>query len=270
MIKHQASVNTNGFTVHTFSADAAGLCGNSHLIAGPSESLLIDAQFLLHDAAEIAEFVSAKLPPLTQIFITHGHPDHYFGLQSIFDKFPAAKCLATTEVVDDISSTFKAKRDFWLPRYPVGLPATPVLPSAIKGNALFVDGAAVEIRSFGPAEGLHDTVAWFAECSALFVGDIAYNREHAWMGEVQLPQWRQALIECERGFLQANNIYPGHGAPAGRELFAETAQYLTAFESAFSAGGEQQAIAAKILSQFPDYGIPEFVHIGVAKWLSLR
>jgi hypothetical protein len=218
MITHTVSVASEGFSIHTFSADARGLCGNSHVISGPTESLLIDGQFLLTDAAEMSALLRRELPPLRQIFVTHGHPDHYFGLQAVLDVFPQARVIATEAVIADIAATFSAKRAFWLPYYPEGLTAVPVVPSALVGVHREVDGARVEIHSLGPAEGLNDCVAWFA--------------------------------------------------PAGPELFAATADYLTAFEAAINEGGGADAIVARVLEQFPNHGIPEFVRFGVAKFLA--
>jgi glyoxylase-like metal-dependent hydrolase (beta-lactamase superfamily II) len=267
MITHTTTGAADAFSIHTFSADAHGLCGNSHVISGPTESLMIDSQFLLADAAAMAALIKQHCAPLKQIFVTHAHPDHYFGLQAVLDVFPDATIVATAAVIADIVATFEAKRAFWLAKYGAELPSAPVLPSVLQADHLLLDGARIDIQSFGPAEGLNDCVAWFAPAHALFVGDLAYNREHAWMGEVQLAQWQQAIVACQQRFASAKHLYPGHGAPAGPELFAATAHYLASFAAAVAQGGAPAAIATRILEQFPDYGIPEFVHFGVAKWL---
>ncbi len=268
MITKSVSDALGSFRIHTFAASAHGLCANSHLLCGPTESLLIDAQFLPAEAAEIGALIAANHPPLRRILITHGHPDHYFGLAAILQQNPGARVLATREVIDDIASTFAAKRAFWAPHYPDVLPTTPVIPDALEGSELRIDGEVVAVHSFGPAEGLHDTVAWFAKGAALFVGDLAYNQEHAWMGEMKVPQWHAAIEDCVKRYPEAARIFPGHGRPAGRELFAQTEEYLQKFTAAFEAGGGKEAIAARVIAQYPDYGIPQFVHMSVTKWLS--
>ena len=46
---------------------------------------------------------------LTKIFITHSHPDHYFGLGHIAEAFPEAQVLALPEDCQIINEQFLAR-----------------------------------------------------------------------------------------------------------------------------------------------------------------
>ena len=80
-------------TVHT--ASPGGFLVNSTLIAGDKEAVLIDAQFSLADAHRLIGAILESKKTLTTVYITHSHPDHYFGLVAIRQAFPKAKLVAT-------------------------------------------------------------------------------------------------------------------------------------------------------------------------------
>ena len=45
--------------------------------------------------AQLADWIAASERRLSTIYITHGHPDHFFGLKLLRDPFPEARALAT-------------------------------------------------------------------------------------------------------------------------------------------------------------------------------
>jgi glyoxylase-like metal-dependent hydrolase (beta-lactamase superfamily II) len=47
----------------------------------------------------LLDWVIARRKNLTAIYVTHGHGDHFFGLESVLERFPSAKAVATPEIV---------------------------------------------------------------------------------------------------------------------------------------------------------------------------
>ena len=52
------------------------------LISGKHDAVLIDALLTTRDAARIVDWIQAIGKSLTTIYITHGHGDHFFGLNT--------------------------------------------------------------------------------------------------------------------------------------------------------------------------------------------
>lgn len=51
----------------------------STIVSGEHDAVLIDAQFTRSDAQGLAEKIKATGKNLTTVYVTHGHPDHYWG-----------------------------------------------------------------------------------------------------------------------------------------------------------------------------------------------
>src|SRR5262245_37579360 len=71
---------------------------SSTLIAAEDSGVLVDAPITTGQASALADWVAAKGKNLTVIYITHGHPDHWFGASVLLDRFPAARAVATPAV----------------------------------------------------------------------------------------------------------------------------------------------------------------------------
>ncbi len=138
-----------GRSVVTMTASERGLFANSHLVVGPTKCLLVDGQFLLSEAETAVAYVRAIGKPLTAVYLTHGHPDHYFATSVFRRRFPGVPILALPEVAEDIAVSFEAKRAFWLPTYGDDLPAMLELPQPT------VDDMVLEVIPVGPAESPH-------------------------------------------------------------------------------------------------------------------
>ena len=66
-------------TTQSYTAGEAGFKVNSHLIIGEKSVILIDAQFTRSEARGLVKKIRGTGKELKAVFITHGHPDHYFG-----------------------------------------------------------------------------------------------------------------------------------------------------------------------------------------------
>src|SRR3954470_6666263 len=67
-------------TVQTLTASPQGFFVNSTLIAGEKDAVLIDGQFTPADAHRVVAAILDSGKRLTIVYVTHAHPDHYFGL----------------------------------------------------------------------------------------------------------------------------------------------------------------------------------------------
>jgi len=66
----------------------------STLVYGPTESVLVDTQYMADDVDEVIRRIEATRATLTAIYVTHAHADHYFGLERLLERFPTARAVA--------------------------------------------------------------------------------------------------------------------------------------------------------------------------------
>src|SRR5277367_5627824 len=73
------------------------MVSRSHIIELPSQLLVVDAQYTLPLACEVARYAAGLGKPLTRLYVTHYHPDHLLGA-AVFD----APLYTLTSVADKI------------------------------------------------------------------------------------------------------------------------------------------------------------------------
>src|SRR5262249_29787680 len=86
--------------IHTFTAPEDGWFVTSHIIELPSQLLVVDAQYTLRFARDVARYAAGLGKPLSRLYVTHYHPDHLlraaafdaplFTLTSVAGKIKAA------------------------------------------------------------------------------------------------------------------------------------------------------------------------------------
>src|SRR6201993_2892867 len=72
------------------------------LIYGERDAVLVDTFLSDAQTADLADWIAATGKRLTTIYITHGHPDHFFGLKLLRDRFPEARAIALPRVVESM------------------------------------------------------------------------------------------------------------------------------------------------------------------------
>ena len=76
-----------------FSAES-GFAVGSVIVMGEKDAALLDAQWSLSNGHRVTAEILETGKNLKYIYVTHAHPDHYFGLGPIAEAFPEAKVIA--------------------------------------------------------------------------------------------------------------------------------------------------------------------------------
>ena len=76
----------NDLKVEVFQAEVATV--NSYFVHNEEEGILIDLLRSSEEAKELVKFVKGFDVKLSRIVVTHGHPDHYIGLDVLTEAFP--------------------------------------------------------------------------------------------------------------------------------------------------------------------------------------
>jgi glyoxylase-like metal-dependent hydrolase (beta-lactamase superfamily II) len=184
--------------IHTFTAPEDGWLVTSHVIELPSQLLVVDAQYTLPFAREVAHYAAGLGKPLSRLYVTHYHPDHLLGaaafdaplftLTSVAGKVETAGDRVAREehekLGDDIPLVAR-RSDFCLG----------------EGEEI-VDGVHIEHRRLCGAETEDALVIALPEAKAVIVQDLVYSRSHLFLGERRFDGWRAALRGLPRAALR--------------------------------------------------------------------
>lgn len=75
--------------VHTYTAPEDGFLVNTHVVETDDRLVVVDGQFFLPYATEVADYIERLGKPVERFVLTHVHPDHYSGFQVLTERFPA-------------------------------------------------------------------------------------------------------------------------------------------------------------------------------------
>ncbi len=250
-------------TVHTSSP--GGFLVNSTLVAGEKEAILIDAQFTLPDAHRLIATILESKKTLTTVYITHSHPDHYFGLEAIKAAFPKAKLVALASSVADIKKTADAKVKQWGPMYGDQLTKKPVLPATMTGKTITLEGQTLEIKTT-QGDSADNTYVWIPSTKTVIAGDIVYAGVHPWTRETNAEQ-RKAWIKSldEIAALGPTTVVPGHQDPKAKQDLSSvkaTKDYLIAFDEALASSKTAADLETKMKAKYGSLQLDIILKLG--------
>nr|WP_222622383.1 MBL fold metallo-hydrolase [Ramlibacter albus] len=253
-------------TVKVYNADANSFHVNAVVVSGKTEALVIDTGFTRADALRVAANVLDSGKTLKTIFISNADPDFYFGAETLKAVFPQAQVLATPAVRERIQSKLAGKVAFWGPKMGANAPNQPVVPEAITGTTLTVDGEMVEVRGTTGALAARPYV-WIPSIKAI-AGNIAvFNNLHVWTADTQTPAERQAWLAQldEMLALKPTLVVPGHMAPGAAldgTAITYTRDYLKRFEAELPKAAGSAALIDTMQQAYPQAGLGIALDIG--------
>jgi glyoxylase-like metal-dependent hydrolase (beta-lactamase superfamily II) len=249
-----------------YTASPGGFLVTSTLVSGEKDAVLIDGQFTLADAHRVVAMVLESKKNLTTVYVTHGHPDHYFGLVVIKQAFPKAKLVALPETVAYIKKTWQGKVKQWGPMYGANLTDHPVVPTALKGTTLTVDGETLEIHGGKQGDEAGNSYVWIPSSKTAIVGDIAFRGMHVWTAETKpdsRKEWLKTLDEVAA--LAPTTVIAGHKDPKFKDepaALTATKDYLRFFDEAAAGAKTSAELQSKVKGRFPDLMMDIVLQLG--------
>ncbi|HEY4176031.1 MAG TPA: MBL fold metallo-hydrolase [Kofleriaceae bacterium] len=252
-------------TVQSFTATPNGFLVTSTLVSGDKDAVLIDAQFTLAEAHRVVAMILDSKKNLTTIYITHGHPDHYFGLEVIKAAFPKVKIVALDATVKEIKATSAGKVKQWGPMYGAQITTKPITPTVVK-DSIDLEGTKLELH--GPMQGddEHGSYVWIPSIKTVVAGDMVYNGVHVWTAETDAAKraaWVKTLDEISA--LNATVVVAGHKAPTAKDDPAAvkwTKDYLTAFDAAVAANHNPDDVQKAMKAKYKDAQMDVILQLG--------
>ena len=254
---HAAAASTLTLDVYN-PGDKAIFPVTSVLVSGEKDAILVDAQFGKSQAEQVVEKIRASGKQLTTIYISHGDPDYYFGLDTLTAAFPNAKVLASQPTVDHIQKTVDGKLAFWGPKMGADVPAKTMVPDVLKGDSLMLEGQKLQVVGLDGKQPDRSFV-WIPSIKAVVGGVVVAENIHVWMADTQTPQshadWLTTLHSIET--LKPKTIVPGHYlGESARSLAAVqfTADYIKAFDEETAKAKDAAALIAAMKKRYPMLG----------------
>jgi len=175
----------------------------STLIMGRRDAVLIDPALTATQAAEVGDWIAASGRRLRQIYITHGHGDHWFGAIPLLQRFPGVTVQATAGTAKIIAAQndpeFRA--EFWDRVFPGQLPAGELDVSIVDEQGFELEGVALVPVEVGHTDTDATTMLHVPDMGLLVAGDVVYNGVHLYLTESDgiagIDEWLAALDTAE-------------------------------------------------------------------------
>ncbi|MDR0861445.1 MAG: MBL fold metallo-hydrolase [Oscillospiraceae bacterium] len=244
--------------IRVFFAPESGFSVASVIVYGEKEAMLIDTQWTRANAYRVAAEICELGVELKTIFVTHSHPDHYFGTAYIAEQFPGVKCYAPKQTVEFYNTQFYEKIEHWtevIGKYNVCTKTTELIPLP-DDNKLYIEGEEVVIWPERMGDVKYNSLVWIPAIKTAYGSDIIFNQSHPFTCEVSKAErvkWMEDIDFIEA--LKPDVIIPGHAKPG--TLFDYSClkfmrEYLIATEEVLASTKDAGAFFLEMCKRFPD------------------
>ena len=247
----------DSLATEVFFSDESGFEVASVIVMGKADAVLIDAQWTLSNAHRVIAEILETGKHLRTIYITHAHPDHYFGLGTIAEAFPEARVVALPSEARIINKQFFGKIEHW--EKVIGTMNVPRKTAKIEPlaeNYVELEGHRIEIIPEMMGDMKHNTVVWIPSIRTLVGSDVLFNQAHPFTCELTAEERQQWMRDMDRlKKLDAEVIIPGHqkpGMPFDSSSFDFTRDYLVATEEELARTDDVASFYYAMVKRFPE------------------
>jgi glyoxylase-like metal-dependent hydrolase (beta-lactamase superfamily II) len=178
----------------------------------------------------LGDWIAAKGRNVTDIFITHGHGDHWFAAGLLAERF-GARVVASAGTIAQMHTNLATRPMLWDKIYS-GLPPSPVTAVTVPNNRFTLEGHDLLIVEVGATDSDDTTVLHVPDLDLVVAGDVIYNGVHMYLAQIAIVggfgPWREAIDKVEA--LEPRHIVCGHQNKRlddeGERTIAETRRYL--------------------------------------------
>jgi glyoxylase-like metal-dependent hydrolase (beta-lactamase superfamily II) len=234
------------------------------LIAGADEAILVDALITTEQGRQLVSWIADTGKNLTNIVITHGHGDHFFGAGPVLQAHPEARLLALN---DDVigEARLHLQPDIlsnWIGWFGDQFDESAAIPHKFESEGLDVEGTPLNWLAVGGADGTPATVIHVSELDTVCAGDAVYNNIHMWLWN-STPESRATWLSTIDAVaaVKPRTIIAGHKDPnapdddAERQL-AQSRRYIEDFDRAVQSSTTASQLIDTMMNSYSDFGNP--------------
>jgi len=229
---------------------------NSVIIEGTHEVMLVDAQLTKTNAERVLQEIKETKKPLSIIYVTHEHADHFLGLEVFREAYPGVRIIANSAVTDRINKVYQEKVDKWKKILGSGATSQVVAIEKFDGNFIELENSKIEVLKRIRGDTDENTMLWIPGQRILIAGDVLFNDMHVYTAETDSKargEWLNSLIKIRE--LNPAVVIPGHskvGAPLDSSTAVNfTENYLLVFEEQLKIAKDADNLVNTMKEKFP-------------------
>src|SRR6202163_4514782 len=246
----------HGLSIKVFTSPDDQFWTNSVIIEGTHEVMLVDAQLTKTSAESVLQEIKETKKPLSIIYITHEHADHFLGLEVFREAFPRVRIIANSSVVDRINKVYQEKIDKWKTILGPGATSHVVAVEQFDGTLIRFGSSQIEILKDIQGDTNENTMLWIPGQRILIAGDVVFNNMHVYTAETDSKareKWLNSLNQIRE--LKPSVVIPGH-SKVGAHLDSSAAvdfteNYLLAFEEELKKAKDPDSFINTMKERFP-------------------
>jgi len=229
---------------------------NSVMIEGAHEVMLVDAQLTKTGAERVLQEIKETKKPLSIIYITHEHADHFLGLEVFKEAYPRVRIIANSAVVDRINKVYQDKIDKWKKILGTGATSHVVAIEKLDSSFIKFENSKIEVLKNIQGDTDENTMLWISGQRILIAGDVVFNNMHVYTAETDSKareKWLNSLNQIRE--LKPSVVIPGHskvGAPLDASAAVDfTEDYLLVFEEELNKAKDPDGLINAMKERFP-------------------
>jgi len=134
-------------------------------------------------AEKVLQEIKETKKPLSIIYLTHEHADHFLGLEVFKEAYPGVRVVATSAVVDRINKVYREKIDKWQKILGSGATSQVVAISKFDGSYIEFEGSKIQVIKDIQGDTDQNTMLWIPGQRILIAGDVLFNDMHVYTAE---------------------------------------------------------------------------------------
>jgi glyoxylase-like metal-dependent hydrolase (beta-lactamase superfamily II) len=247
--------------LHTFiSSFADGNIANAtHIIEGADSLVLVDGQFLVPYAMQFRSYADSLRKPINRLYLSHRHPDHWFGLGAAFTDTDIYALPETISFLKEHGAD--SRNDHW--KMGEFAPDGIVVPQGVASpGEESIDGVTYVFDTVTDTEIDFLLTIRLPDLGVHIVQDLVYSGTHLYLTQ-DIGHWIEVLDEL---LVSEYDLFlPGHGLPAGKNEVARNIEYLSAARQAIANGLTGDTFKTFLLQRYPDRKCPSIFDIYLSR-----
>jgi glyoxylase-like metal-dependent hydrolase (beta-lactamase superfamily II) len=239
--------DTGDVRIHTFVSPEAFLANATHIIESPNALVIIDGQFIVPFAAQFRAYADSLGKPINRVYLSHAHPDHFFGLGASFADVPIYALSETMKFLDIHGEAMRAARQKDYGPFVADKVALPT-KEVILGEEV-IDGVRYYAEMVADTETDYLLTLKLPDLGVYIVADLLYSGAHLYITK-DTAHWTQVLKDILNS--GCDLFLAGHGPAADKTEVETNIEYLTTAAKEFQTASGPDAYKAAMLAAYPN------------------